>query len=77
MPTKTSGPNSGLGLMAWETFVSDSTMDLTGGLFAWPFSVAVAGLRWGDLINTAPATAVLMKKGPIGFAEKTKTRGVV
>ena len=31
-------------------------------------------LRWGDLLNTAPATTVLMKEGLIGFAAKTKTR---
>ena len=47
-------------------------------LYAWPFRVSVAaGLRWGDLLNAAPATTVLMKEGRIGFAAKTKTQGEV
>ena len=62
---------------AREGFVSDSTLGITGGLFAWSFKVAVAaGLRWGDLLCTAPATLVLMKECLIGFAAKTETRGM-
>ena len=58
-------------LKAWKEFVSDSTSGLTERLCAWSFRVAVAaGLRWGDLLCTAPATLVLMKEGLIGFAEK-------
>ena len=46
-------------------------------IFAWSFRLGVAaGLRWGDLLNTAPNTLVLVKDGLIGFAAKTKTRGV-
>ena len=57
-------------------FVSDSSLGMTERLFAWSFMVAVAsGLRWDDLINTAPTTTVLMKEGLIGCAAKTKTRG--
>ena len=57
-------------------FVSDSTLGVTGRLYAWSFRVAVAAcLRWGGLLCTAPATPVLMKEGLIGFAAKTKTGG--
>ena len=57
-------------------FVSDSPIDLTGRLFAWPFRAEVAdGLRWDDLLNTAPATLVLTKDGLAAVAAKTKTRG--
>ena len=53
------------------------TGGMSGGISAWPFSVAVAdGLRWGDLLNTDPNTLVLIKDGLIGFAAKTETRGV-
>ena len=46
-------------------------------IFARSFRLAVAaGLRWDDLLNTAPNTLVLIKAGLIGFAAKTKTRGV-
>ena len=55
--------------------VSDSKNDIAERISAWPFILAVAGLRWGDLLNTAPTTLVLLKEGIIGFAEKTKTRG--
>ena len=62
--------------MALETYVSDSSRDLTGRLFAWPFTVSVeAGLGRGDLVNGSPATTVLMKEGLIGFGAKTKTGG--
>ena len=51
-------------------------MGLTGRLFAWSSMVSIAaGLRWGDLLNTATATTVLMQEGLIGFAVKTKTMG--
>ena len=63
-------------LKDWEDLVSDSKSDLAERLFAWSFRVAaVAGLRWSDLLNTAPSTLVLIKAGLIGFASKTKTRG--
>ena len=51
-------------------------MDLPERIFAWYFRVAAeAGLRWDDLINTAPSTTVLTKEGLIGFAANAKTRG--
>ena len=54
----------------------DSSRNLTERLFARSFRVSVeAGVRWGDLLNTAPSTTVLMGEGLIGFAPKTKTRG--
>ena len=57
-------------------YVPDSSRDLTERLFAWSSRVDVAaGLWWGDLLNTAPPTTVLLKEGLIGFAEKPKTRG--
>ena len=60
-------------LEALETFVSDSSRGLPERLFAWPSMVSVAsGLRWDDLLSGAPATAVLMKEGLVGFAEKPK-----
>ena len=62
--------------MGWGGLVYDSKSDIDERLFAWSFRLAVASdLRWGDLLNTAPATLVLIKEGPIGFAAKTKTRG--
>ena len=64
-------------LTAWGEFVSDSSMGLTERIFARSFRVSVeAGLRWDDLLSTAPATTVLMKEGLIGCAAKTKTRGM-
>ena len=46
-------------------------------IFAWCFRVAVAaGLRWDDLLNTSPNTLTLNTEGLIGFAAKTKSRGV-
>ena len=62
-------------LKAWGGFVSDSSLCVAVRLFAWSFRVAVAGLRWDDLLSTAPATTVLMKECLIGFAAKTKTGG--
>ena len=63
-------------LKTWGGFVSDSPIDLTGRLFAWSSRASVAaGLRWVDLLSTAPATLVLIKDGLIGFAVKTKTTG--
>ena len=60
--------------MAWGTYVSDSSMGITERLFTWSFRVSVeAGLRWGDLLNTAPETTVLMNEGLIGLATKPKT----
>ena len=61
-------------LTAWGEFVTDSSLGITERLFAWSFRVA-AGLRWGDLLNTAPATTVLMKEGLIGFDAETKPVG--
>ena len=52
-------------LETWGTYVSDSSRDLKERLFAWPFRVAVSGLRWGGLLNTAPPTTVLMKEGVV------------
>ena len=44
-------------------------------LCAWSFMVAVsAGLRWKDLLNSAPSTLVLMNEGLMWFAAKTATR---
>ena len=76
MPAQTSGGVPATVLKTWEEFVSDSSLGIAERLFAWPFMVAVeAGLRWEDLLNTAPATTVLTKEGLIGFVAKTKTRG--
>ena len=75
-PRKQAGETPASILETCGTYVSDSIKDLPGRLFVWSFRVAVAAaLRWGDLINTAPATTVLMEEGIIGFAEKPKTRG--
>ena len=42
----------------------------------WSFrDEAAAVLRWGDLLNNAPTTLVLLKEGPIGLAPNAKTRG--
>ena len=55
----------------------DTQADMAERIFAWPFMVAVAsGLRWGDLLNSAPNTLVFTTEGLTGFAAKTKTRGV-
>ena len=63
-------------LIDWGKFVSESTMGLTGRLFAWYFRESVAaGLRRGDLLNTDPATTVLSEGGLVGFSVKTKTWG--
>ena len=52
---------------------ADSSRDLKERLSAWSFIAAVEeGIRWGDLLNTAPPAAVLMKEGLVGFAEKPK-----
>ena len=65
-------------LEAWETYVSDASSDLTKRLFEWSSMVEVAAcLRLGDLLNTAPATTVLMNEDLLGFSAKTKTRGKV
>ena len=54
---------------------TDSSLGVTERLSEWSFMVSVAsGLSWGDLINTAPTTTVLIKEGLSGFAAKTKTR---
>ena len=72
-PRKQAGEIPAPGLMGWETYVSESSGDLPGRLFAWHFMISVAScLRWGDLLNTAPGTTVLMKEGLIGFAEKPR-----
>ena len=64
-------------LSEWGEMVSDPQGGASGRIFAWSFRVGVAaGLIWGDLLNTAPNTLVLVKDGLIGFAAKTKTRGV-
>ena len=48
-------------------------MNLAGRLFAWPPRLAgAAGLWWGGLLNTAPATTVLMEEGHSGFAGKPR-----
>ena len=52
-------------------------MGLTERLSAWSCMLAVAGLRRGDLLNSAPATTVLMKEGLIGFAAKNQNQGQV
>ena len=58
-------------LETWGPYVPDPSRDLAERLSAWPPRVAAAaGLRRGDLLNTAPPTTVLMKEGLIGFAEK-------
>ena len=63
-------------LTEWKNIVSDSKADIAERLFAWSVRLAVAaGLRWDDLLNTAPTTLVLLKEGLIGFAPKAKTRG--
>ena len=63
-------------LKVWWDLVSDSKSGIAGRLCAWSSrATAAAGLRWGDLLNTSPTTLVLLKKGPIGLAAKTKTRG--
>ena len=75
-PRKQAGETPASILETCGTYVSDSIKDLPGRLFVWSFRVAVAAaLRWGDLINTAPATTVLTHDGFIGFAGKTKTMG--
>ena len=75
MRLETSGRNSNFGSNRMGNLVSDSKADVAGRLFAWSFRLSVAaGLRWDDLLNTAP-TLVLLKNGPIGFAPKTKNRG--
>ena len=57
--------------------ISDPQGDMAERISAWSFRLGVAaGLRWGDLLNTASNTLVLVKDGLIGFAAKTKTRGV-
>ena len=76
MPKKTGGGNSHFGFKSVGDLVSYSKSDIAGSIFAWSFRVAAeAGLRWDDLLNTAPATLVLLKEGLVGFAAKTKTRG--
>ena len=63
-------------LEAWGNIVSDSQCDVAERIFAWSFRLEVAaGLRWGDLLNTAPNTLVLLKSGLFWFAAKSKTRG--
>ena len=45
-------------------------------IYDWSFIAEVAaGIRWDDLLNTAPDMAVLTKSYFIVFAEKAKTRG--
>ena len=56
--------------------ISDNTAELSERIFPWRFRAAVAGLRWGDLLNTSPHTLVLVPGGLQGFSAKTKTRGV-
>ena len=56
--------------------ISDKNVEIQERLFAWSVRVAVsAGLRRGDLLNTAPSTLALMGECLIGCAAKTKTRG--
>ena len=63
-------------LSEWKKMVSDHKEEMSGRISAWSFRLGVAaGLRWGDLLNTAPNTLVLVEDGLIGFAAKTKTRG--
>ena len=63
-------------LIEWGNIVPYSKNDITERIFALSFRLAdAAGLRWGDLLNTAPTTLALLKEGIIGFAAKTKTRG--
>ena len=65
-------------LEARATCVSDSSRGLPERLSAWSSMVEVAAcLRLGDLLNTAPATTVLMNEDLLGFSAKTKTRGKV
>ena len=64
-------------LKAWGEYVSDARLGITERLFAWSFRVALACLRWDDLLNTAPTTAVLMEEGLIGFAAKNQNQGEV
>ena len=75
---KKSGRNPDFGpLRMGGEMASDTQSDMTGGIFAWSFRVAVAsGLRWDDVLNSAPNTLVLTIGGLTGFAAKTKTRGV-
>ena len=75
MPAKTGGSNSSALSNDMGEFVSDSSLGITERPSAWSFMVSVAGLRWDELLNTAPTTTVLMKEGLIGFAAKTKTAG--
>ena len=64
-------------LIEWGGIVSDPQGEMAERISAWSFRLGVAaGLRWGDLLNTAPNTLVLVKDGLAGFAAKTKTRGV-
>ena len=63
-------------LESCEKYVSEYSRDLPGGLFAWPFAVAVVScLRRDGMISDAPSTTVLMKEGLIWSAAKSKTRG--
>ena len=51
-------------LRDWEGHITDSSRDLAERLFERPFRVSVSpGPSWGDLLNTAPPTTVLMKGG--------------
>ena len=74
-PAKTGGGIPVQVLKAWAEFVSDSSLDITERISEWSFRVDVAGIRWADMLRTAPATTVLMTEGLVGFAAKTKTTG--
>ena len=75
LPRKKAGGIPPSTLKEWEGFVSDPILGLMARLSEWSFRVAVAsGLSWDDLLCTAPATIVLIKDGPIGFAAQNRNQ---
>ena len=60
-------------LFEWGEIAPDTKSDMTERIFAWSFRVSVAaGLRWGDLLNSAPNTLVFTTEGLTGFAAYPK-----